>query len=32
MDPFIIKVLLQPRIMLVGEELQMIEYVSPKNS
>jgi hypothetical protein len=32
MDPFIIKVLLQPRVMLIGDEQQMIEYVNPKNS
>ena len=31
LDPFIIKVLLQPRVMLFGDELQMISYVHPKN-
>ena len=32
MDPFIIKVLVQPRIMLVGDELQMLGDVNTKNT
>lgn len=27
MDPFIIKVLLQPKVMLIGDEMQMLEHV-----